>query len=236
MVVGKIIHTHYGIENADDLFLTESQVAQTDMPRLFIAHDYDSPALLTSEFLGRRYAGKRVLLMLRDVRDALVSAYHHAHSRTRTFDGTISDYVRSEAGAGTAIQYFKAWHDCRAKLADFLLIRYEDMHVAHRESIRKSLEFLGVHGVSDHVIDEGIEFGRFENMRKLEVTRNYSARELQPRSGVEDSALKVRKGQIGTYKEELSKHDLQYIEALARDLNGPIEWLFWDPETERSEQ
>ena len=77
---------------------TEDLVRAAGLPSF--AFDHDGSSMMDAH-KGRRlspdksaFRGKHVLLLGRDVRDTLVSAYFHATRRLGIYEGTISSFIR----------------------------------------------------------------------------------------------------------------------------------------------
>lgn len=228
VIVGKIIHDQYGLNDPTLQFLTPEQVQRAGLPRLYISHDTTfQTALVREGTIGERYKDKRVILLIRDVRDALVSLYHHMHNRREVFTGSLYQFLRSEdLGARRAVEFYRDWHMHHKSLPHFLLLRYEDLHRNTRDVIRKTLAFLEIEDVTDSIVDRAIENGGLDSMRRLELSRSFSSQALRPMKSTNVDALKVRKGMIGGYRDEMTEADLSYIESVVATLDGPRSWLF----------
>src|SRR5207249_4556491 len=79
---------------------TEVLAQRAGLPATAFTHDFASHGrgIPWQEWRSRgsEYAGRRVLLLTRNIKDTLVSAYFHATKRRRIFDGPISQFVRSD--------------------------------------------------------------------------------------------------------------------------------------------
>ena len=59
------------------------------------------------------YRDKKVVLLSRDVKDTLVSAYFEA-TKKGIFDGSISEFIRSDLyGAKKIVTFYKHWYENR---------------------------------------------------------------------------------------------------------------------------
>jgi hypothetical protein len=71
-----------------------------DVPGVLFTHDdADKPSLPLRTDFGR-YADRKVVLLVRDPRDVLVSYFAHRTRRDRTYDGTLSASRRSSPPGG----------------------------------------------------------------------------------------------------------------------------------------
>ena len=165
------------------------------------------------EFNHRLFDGKRILFLMRDPRDTLVSAYFHATKRIRVFDGDISTFVRSsERGILKWIAYHNMWHANRELLRSFRLVTYEALHATPVPTLRSAIEAIGLDDTTDAELEAAIEFARFENLKKLEEGAAVRKAALRPKDQDDPESFKVRKGRVGGYRQSLSDDDIAFIE------------------------
>ncbi len=159
------------------------------------------------------YRGKRVLLMGRDVRDNLVSAYFQATRRINVFDGPISAFVRHDGyGAEKILAFYRIWQANRHVPAAFDFVRYEDLHRDTAGTLARALAFLGA-DVPVATIHAAVEYCRFENMRRAEAEDRFGTRILRSARDDDPEAFKVRKGKVGNFAEYLAPGDIAWIDA-----------------------
>ena len=163
----------------------------------------------------QKYRYKKVLLLGRDIKDTLVSAYFQATKRIKIFTGSISDFIRSDRyGARKFITFYKQWHESRNVPMEFLYISYEEMHADTEDVLKKVLTFLGVPEIDDRYIKTAVDYSSFKNLKKAERENRFKASILSPGSIDDPESFKVRKGKIGNYIEYLSSDDIEYIDDL----------------------
>ena len=159
------------------------------------------------------YRGKRVLLMGRDVRDNLVSAYFQATRRIDVFRGPISAFIRHDAyGLEKILAFYRIWHANRHIPTAFEFVRYEDLHRDTAGTLARALAFLGA-DVASATIAAAVEYCRFENMRQAEVEDRFRTDILRSARDGDPEAFKVRKGRVGNYAEYLAPDDIAWIDA-----------------------
>jgi len=167
-----------------------------------------SPVVASPEL----WSGKEVLLLVRDPRDVLVSAYHHYQFRTATFQRPISDFIRRpETGIAKLMTAHHRWHDNRRFAASFQVASYECMHQDPNAVLRQTLSLIGLTEVDEALIGETVEFCRFEKMQQYEATDRFGSARLRNESGDARSA-KVREGRVGSYRSHLSQEDQSFID------------------------
>ena len=167
----------------------------------------------------RRFRRRKILLLIREPKDTMVSYYMQNRFREMhpLFEGTIDEMVHDEVfGLDKYLAFYRSWAETGRDLADVMLIRYEDMHAAANQVLRRTAEFIGLKDVTGASIEAAVEYGSFENMRKLEDRDALGMYALsRPRSD-DTRARKVRRGKIGGYKEQLSDELADYIDRRVR--------------------
>jgi hypothetical protein len=173
--------------------------------------------------------GKRVLLLLRDPRDIIVSAFFHARDREKTWAGSIGEFVRDEStGIAKVLTSYTRWFAAEDQTVSFDAVSYEETHVDPALTLRRSLRFAGLAEVDEALVERSVQFARFDNMRTMEE-RAYFQHEAMRRTGGSDTARKVRSGRVGGYLQHLSAADLVFIdEAIAR-AGGPMAERYGPP-------
>jgi hypothetical protein len=225
-LLGKALVDHYRLP-PDLLLDTRVVTALAGLPMTSFLHD-DGGMMraLTWDRITRdksAYAGKRVLLLARDVRDTLVSAYFQATRRIGVFDGPISAFVRDDRfGARKVAAFYRAWYDARHVPAALLFMRYEAIHDDPAAALRRTLAFLGARDVPAPVIAAAVEFSRFENLRRAEADGRYPGPILRAEGSQDPDGFKVRRGKVGGFREYLSDDDVAFIDARVAESGCPF--------------
>jgi Sulfotransferase domain len=174
-------------------WLSASKLGSLSRPRILKSHEYFDP----------RYP--KVLYLVRDPRDVVVSYYHH-HLRGRLIpEGyPIEEYVaRFLAGRldpyGSWNEHVGSWLGARERDPGFLLVRYEDLSAAPQQGLRRVADFLGLRP-SEAALDLACERSSFEAMRRLERFQAETAGTLSP---VRVQQPFVRSGTVGGWRREL---------------------------------
>jgi hypothetical protein len=185
------------------------------------AHESPEASALFLRYIGDR----RRLFFVRDPRDVVVSHYFQVSRRARTragYDpGAIGDFLRDpDRGLERVLQFLQACDEAlRDGTGPALLLAYEDLHRDPAANLRFALEFFGA-PASEDALRAAVEFGRFENMQRLE-RESVLAREgrrLVARDPGDPESFKTRKGEIGGYRAYLSNEDIAYVEVLIAEL------------------
>jgi len=226
LLVGKAICDRFGLPEAQ-MIDTYGLTAVPGIRRTHFSHDYSS--LLTGFRYDRmptdksEYAATKVIFLVRDVRDVLVSSYFQATKRINRFDGPISDFIRDDRfGARKIISYYNIWHRNQAVPRDFLLLRYELMHADPHAALTRTLECMEMDGLTPQLVADAVEFARFDNMKRLEKSGFFQDDKMKPGDEQDKESFKVRKGKVGGYEEYLNADDLAYIDQVIADLGCPF--------------
>ncbi len=175
------------------------------------------------------YKNIKVIFLIRDPRDTVVSGFFHSTKRKNIFSGTISDFIRNNRhGIRKIVEFHKNWHKATEYLHNFLLIRYEDLQKNTFTEMKKILNFLEKSNISDEKIKETIEFAKFDNMQKLEKQgyfKNNFGEGLVPGNKNDTNSFKTRRGKVGGYKDTLSASDIEYCNKILTDFEYPFPYL-----------
>ena len=150
-LIGKYLSLKYKIPE-HKILLTEFITNQSGLPRVWCSHDGSSLKNGTKyQNLSHdrmRYADKKVILLGRDIKDTLVSAYFQATKRRNIFKGTIFEFIRDERfGILKILTFYDIWLQDRHVPKSILFIRYEDLHQNPKDTVRKVLSFIGENSI-----------------------------------------------------------------------------------------
>ena len=203
----------------EKILQTEFMTKASGLPRVTLTHDgsamikHKHYTELSSD--KKKYRNKKVLLLGRDIKDTLVSAYFQATKRINVFDGTISEFIRNERyGAIKFITFYTQWYENRNVPQDFLFVSYEDMSADTGKVLDRVLKFLGASHITDVHIQEAVNYSSFEKLKKAEQENRFNSGMLSPGKTEDPESFKIRKGKVGNYNEYLPSDDIEYIDAL----------------------
>ncbi len=226
VLIGKALCEKFGF--SDEIIIDTYKVtSKAGILRTQFIHDYSSIIegfnyyeLPTDK---SEYASKRVILLVRDIRDVLVSHYFQATKRVGSFNGSVSDFIRHDKyGARKIITFYNIWYENMSKPKGFLLVRYEDMHKSPEKITASVLSLLGLDYIEDDILRTAAEFARFGNLKNLEREDYFRSDKIRPADTRDNESYKVRKGIIGGYKSYLSEADIQYVDELILELGCPL--------------
>lgn len=192
------------------------------------AGDARVPLLLSShrDYEDAEFARGDPILLVREIRDVLVSSYFHASRQrraTRRFHEDIKTFVRDPTrGVSRYISYHNAWARALPGRRS-LTMSYERVSREPESAVADLLRFLGV-PIDPQRLTEAVESSRFERMRKTEIERGIGGVDYDR---ADPEALRVRRGIVGGYGAYLDAEDSSYIEAACRSHLDPLarQWL-----------
>ena len=109
--------------------------------------------------------------------------------------------------------YNRAWLDQLADRKDCLILTYEDMRTNPSDSFQRLLDHFGLTAPTG---DELAEISTFNKMRAFEQSESQDA-VLMAKNKNDPQSVKVRRGKVGGYKDELSVETAQKCEEIARE-------------------
>jgi hypothetical protein len=156
------------------------------------------------------HGGRPAVFLLRDPRDVLVSFWLHQTRQFKRFSGDLSSFVRHEEyGIGFLLGYLQSWLDA-SQGPRTLVTTYEDLHADTPAVLRAVCVFLEI-PASEQEISAAAVSGSFQRMQALEL-RGGIAGLRYDRS--DESALRVRRGLVRGYQEQLCAADEMYIRSV----------------------
>ncbi len=187
-----------------DIYLhTDSALLRIKSPRVLKSHEYFTP----------RY--KRVIYIVRDPRDVLVSYYYHLIKANR-FDPNKPIYefaVEFMAGKfdpyGSWYENVSTWVSARKGSRDFILIRYEDMLTNTQNELQKIVTFLG-HERDTGQMNAAIERSSITTMQELEKKQ---ANQWGTTKGTNLNMPFIRSGKSGDWENHLPKEVSNMVES-----------------------
>ena len=214
VMTGQLLALHYGHPELAQVELGARMPRFAGVPRILAKHDGMPQKKTAAEINPDRseYAGCRVILLVRDLRDTLVSNYFQVTRREHRFEGDMSTYVHWPRGSFEGmLRYYNVWAAQRHVPRDFLLVRYEDLHADTARELSRVAAFLGLDGVTDATVRAAVEHGSFGSMKKREATRPADGTPLAAGKADDPESFKTRRGKIGGYVDYLSPEDVAWL-------------------------
>lgn len=143
----------------------------------------------------------RVIYLLRDPRDVLVSLYHHRR-KFAGYSGSLETFLRERRRVSNGWnQHVDGWFGSGFDQQRMHVVRYESLKADPVAVTRSMLSFVGLERHDEH-IRAAVEAARFDRMRRLEESSG-----LGISSEGDQSIRFVRRGQVGGWKDELGPRE-----------------------------
>jgi alcohol sulfotransferase len=167
------------------------------------------PFLVASHTPYRRslFQSKDILLLLREPKDLMVSAYHHKVNHPG-FAGDIKAFLRDpEHGVDDLVRYCNGW---AAHIGDHrhLLMSYEQLSADAEAMVERTLRFFGI-AVEREMLQAAVAAASFRSMRSVEATSNVPAHAPRPDN---PNSFRVRRGRVGSYATDLDGDDIAHVD------------------------
>lgn len=218
IILGRAMQCHYGLGNMNLHDLFSFSEAVPTIPAIKPMHEKFGQ-------FGNRYDQQKVILLVRDPRDAIVSRYHQHKMEIDENLGcmNLDEYVCEGSALSDYIQFYNDWQTHKASAQDLLIVRYEDLKTNTFESVERVLTFLQL-SIQAETIHEAIDYASFNNMRKIELEGSEQIRAgvMLSRDVNNPASFKVRKGEVGGYRSELSAKSITFVDGLVNAQLDPI--------------
>lgn len=229
ILLTELYKQHFNIVTDEVLGFQNFCAKNPAVPRLLFTHDHFLASTGACESAKPYFSGKRIVLLVRDPRDVIVS--FHLHTRFRGDEGRtrlkfespvrpgieLCDFIQHpEFGLRRAIRFLNGWQRALPALVDdVLVVRYEDMRRDTAAELARIADHIGL-SVGPEDIAVAVERASFRNMQKCEAEGLYGDRSnrLTPGDRQNPQSFKVRRGKVGGYADYLEPAELAEMEAL----------------------
>ena len=178
------------------------------------------PAPLSTEQLSfntSKYANKKVVFLVRDPRDVLVSSWYHLRYRERIYRKGLSAFIRDNlVGIHKVVAFMNMWIENSHVPDSFFLTTYEEMHSDPLSIFRGMLEFVGIQ-IEPEALQRAVEKSSFQKMKRMESKGTLKEPWMRPGSKDLENSMKIRRGKVGGFHEELSEGDIEFLDSVIRE-------------------
>lgn len=214
VMMGQLLARHFGAPELAGPDFRDRSPRATGVPRIVAKHDGSPQKKTAAEINPDRgeFAGCRVVLLVRDLRDTAVSNYFQVTRREHRFEGELSSFLRWPRGSvDSMLRYYNVWAAQRHVPRAFQLVRYEDLQRDTPGELDRIAQFLGLRDVAPATIDAAVAHGSFGSMRSREAARPADGTPLAAGRAGDPESFKSRRGRVGGYVEYLSPDDVDWL-------------------------
>lgn len=227
VLLSRVYLLTHGVSESQLLGFGGSWRRDPTRPAIFFTHDN-----YIQDYTGNRdskadYYDRRVLLLVRDPRDVTVSQYFQWKYRMKRKKTRLNHYppkgtevsiydflMNPRYGLVRCIDFLNLWARDLDRIADLLVVRYEDLRSEPAKILSEIVAFLGTE-VPPELIEQAVEYASVENMRKLESanTSLFAGGRMKPGNPDNADSYKVRRAKVGGYRDYLSDEEVARIDA-----------------------
>ncbi|KAI9543891.1 hypothetical protein NQZ68_004939 [Dissostichus eleginoides] len=177
--------------------------------------------------IGVKAKRVKVVYVMRNTKDVLVSLYHFAHSwkmleTPKSFEAFFQDFIDGKAFMGSWFDHVREYENEKDKM-DIHFVKYEDMLKDLRGEVVKLCDFLGK-DLTDEAIDHVVEMSTFQNM-KTNPKANYKDLVEKQRY----SSPTMRKGAAGDWKNFFTVAQNEYFDRVFEEKMSDLPLSFnWE--------
>lgn len=215
VMLSRILQEQYKIKDIK-LDLQEMSIF-TKAPNILISHAGSTKDNNTIDFT-KVFKNKKVIFLVRDPRDIVVSLYHGSRTRDMVYSGdSISKFIRDpNCGFPKIMHFMNVWAKNLQQRDNFIIVRYEDMKKDSAHELQRICNFVGI-AAKEPLLQETAKYGDFKNMRKLEMANKINDYRMKPGDKSDPNSFRTRKGKSGGYLEELNVEDIAYVDKSMQD-------------------
>jgi hypothetical protein len=196
------------------------------IPRILFTHDHVIRHHTGNLGSKKDFYHKRVVLLVRDPRDVVVSMYHQwshrADPQKRALysqlnpgdDVSLFEFATNDHhGIPRNIRFLNSWSDDLGNFDHILVVHYEELKTSTQATMRKVLEFMQA-PATDEEIRDAVSYAEFENMKKREESRSFrtNSRRLFSQNTSASQTLKTRRGKVGGFVDYLTPEQIAEID------------------------
>lgn len=216
MLLATYFSQHYNVKVTPEI--TEQGRQNPRVPIIRFTHlGAETPSLDCD--LGR-LKNKRVIFLIRDPRDVVVSYYYEVTRRASVWPDHVSSihsFVRDGCfGIPRIVEFMNLVMRNRQRIPRLRIISYEELQRDTAAKLGELLAFTGVRGVQEEVVRLCVKSCSFENMRGMEAKGLIAHDSMRPGDASDPQSYKVREGRVGGHRGYLLADDLDYVNAYIR--------------------
>lgn len=179
------------------------------------------PSIEKLAFKTDKYRDQRVIFLVRDPRDVLVSSWYHLQYRERIYRQGLSAFIRDDlVGIRKVVAFMNMWIENSHVPQDFMLLTYEELHKEPLSSFKAVLEFVGL-DVEPATLQEAVAESSFKRMKRMESAGSLREPWMKPGAKGLEKSMKVRKGEVGGFRQELSGEEIEFLDSVIQSTLSP---------------
>jgi Sulfotransferase domain len=217
-----------------------------NLPQFFLTADNFAPPSLSEQAVIELYKARKVILLVRDPRDIVVSLYYQLSKRSSPLtqavfevpenlsEMTLFDFVRDQrAGLPRVIEWLNRWQRLIAEMPESLTLHYEHLRSDTISDLAKVARLIGW-DCSQAQIQAAVDFADFDKLKSLERRKFFQSGRMQPGDPGDPDSYKVRRGKVGGYREDFTPEQIAWMDKLTAEHLSPALGYISDREASRA--
>lgn len=191
-----------------DIQVNPERIKELDPPRIIKTHEEFRTWDKRISVNGKGFRYPRVVYIVRDGRDVIVSYYHHVKN-IYGYKGKFKDFLNDKnIKLGEWGPHVREWviENNTLDKRNILIVKYEDLRSNTNFTLNNVLNFIGIE-ISEEIVNKAIELSNLKRMQSIE--KRYGA----PEKYANPSFTFARKGMRGGVEVELRNALIEYYEA-----------------------
>lgn len=226
-MISHVYHQKYGVPENRLIRFDNFHQANREIPKIFFTHNSQRFKPKARLAPLDHFRSKKVILLVRDPRDVVVSLYFHYTKRylPKNAPGLLQprygdadelfDYAMSRLPK--VVAFLNDWSRNLDSVDRALLVRYEDLREDPVGQLSRIMSFIGG-AFAPEQIENAAEFASFENLREKERRHFFDSGRLHPRDDRDAGSFKVRCGKVGGYRDHFTAEQVERLDAVVADL------------------
>ncbi len=232
-MISHVLHRRFGVPETQLVNFDNFHRLDSRIPRIFYTADNMKGRPSTDEEVGTLYAGKKILLLLRDPRDVAVSLYFHFTRRSTPLERAVfgvpeniadiplARFLFDEAiGLPQVIAFENAWMRRLQAFPDSLLVTFEGLRADPLPELARIIAFLGI-AAGEEDIAAAVDFASFSRMKERERSNFFETDRLRPGNAEDPDSFKVRRGRVGGWRDYFDEETIAAIDRMLADRLTP---------------
>lgn len=225
VMISNVYKKRFGLGEGELVGRSAFHSARRDLPNVFVAMDNFG---VPRDDLKSRMAGKKIVLLLRDPRDVVISLFFTFAKRSSKIERRsygVPDSVEADGpfafannphyGMIKIIEFMNYWAAAVRLRPETLMVRYEDLKANTEEQFAAVMKFIQPDVMADE-IRAAVEAADFDRMKEKEAQGAFGLSILKPGVEGDGESFKVRRGKIGGYADYLTAEQKAALDEMVK--------------------
>jgi hypothetical protein len=236
VMLSRFYQLKHGLADYNLIAFDNLHAKNRDIPLIFFTHDNYLKDFTGHADSKKDYYQKKVVLLVRDPRDVVVSQYFQWKYRMHPWKKRLNKYpahgsdiseyqfaMDQNQGLPKIVDFFNLWANEAGEIDQLLVVRYEDMRRDTAQVLGQILDFIGS-PASPEELQDVVNFSSMENMKKMEQKHTFwpSGRRMAPGDRKNPDSFKVRRGKVGGFSDYFDEDQVNTIEQLLQQTLQPV--------------